>query len=191
MGKRGPKVSTVGFGAWAIGGKNWGETDDKVSKNALHTALDQGVTLIDTADVFGFGHSENLIAEVIRERGKKETVIATKAGNDFYFAKKEDDQGYGAIQQNYKKDYIIYAADRHRRLNAVGLELDAHVAEIARRNVQTRGLLDRVTIMVADVRDYRTAELFDMLTLYNNIYYFCSFFITNSLEKRISLLIYA
>jgi SAM-dependent methyltransferase len=68
--------------------------------------------------------------------------------------------------------YIIHAADRNSRLNAVGLELDSHVAEIARRNIQTRGLQDRVKIVVEDVRNYRTAELFDILTLYNNIYYF-------------------
>jgi len=124
LGKRGPKVSTVGFGAWAIGGKNWGKTDDKVSQNALHSALDQGVTFIDTADVYGFGHSENLIAEVIRERGKNDVVIATKAGNDFYFAKQEDDQGYGPIQQNYKKDYIIYAAEQSlKRLGVDALDI--------------------------------------------------------------------
>ena len=70
LGDRGPEVSTISFGAWAIGGMNWGKTDDEVSKNALRTALDQGVTLIDTADVYGFGHSETLIAEVMAERGK-------------------------------------------------------------------------------------------------------------------------
>ena len=64
LGTRGPKVSTISFGAWAIGGMNWGKTDDKVSKRALREALDQGVTLIDTADVYGFGHSEDLVAEV-------------------------------------------------------------------------------------------------------------------------------
>ncbi len=56
LGARGPEVSTVGFGAWAIGGMNWGKTDDAESKKALHAALDRGVTLIDTADVYGFGH---------------------------------------------------------------------------------------------------------------------------------------
>jgi SAM-dependent methyltransferase len=79
--------------------------------------------------------------------------------------------------------YIIYAADRHSKLNAVGLELDAHVAEKARGNIQTRGLQDRVTITVADVRNYRAAELFDILTLYNNIYYF-------PVEERIELFKY-
>ena len=120
LGKRGPKVSTVGFGAWAIGGTNWGKTDDEVSKRALREALDRGVTLIDTADVYGFGHSEQLVAEVIKERGKGDVVIATKAGNDFYFATDEDDKGYGATKQNYDKDYIIYAAEQS--LKRLGVE---------------------------------------------------------------------
>ena len=112
LGKRGPKVSTIGFGAWAIGGMNWGPTDDAVSIKALHTALDAGVTFIDTADVYGFGHSEDLIAQVMKERGKGEVIIATKAGNDFYYADQETDDGYGAIQQNYAKEYLIEAAEK-------------------------------------------------------------------------------
>jgi myo-inositol catabolism protein IolS len=112
LGKRGPKISTIGFGAWAIGGMNWGETDDKVSKRALHQALDLGVTLIDTADVYGFGHSEQLIAEVIKERGKGDIIIATKSGNDFYHSTESDDVGYGPIRQNTDKDYIIWAAEQ-------------------------------------------------------------------------------
>jgi aryl-alcohol dehydrogenase-like predicted oxidoreductase len=124
LGKRGPKISTIGFGAWAIGGMNWGKTDDEVSKKALHEALEQGVTFIDTADVYGFGHSEELIAEVIKERGKGEVVIATKAGNDFYFASADDDQGYGPIQQNYDPGYLTYAAEQSlRRLNVDTLDI--------------------------------------------------------------------
>ena len=120
LGRKGPHVSTIGFGAWAIGGMNWGKTDDAVSKRALHEALDQGVTLIDTADVYGFGHSEELIAEVLTERGKGDLIIATKAGNDFYFAGKEDDAGYGPIRENYDPDYIIYAAEQS--LKRLGLD---------------------------------------------------------------------
>lgn len=120
LGKRGPKISTVGFGAWAIGGMNWGPTDDEVSLKALHTALDEGVTFIDTADVYGFGHSEDLIAKVLKERGKGDLIIATKAGNDFYYAGKETDDGYGAIQQNYKKEYLIEAAEKS--LKRLGVE---------------------------------------------------------------------
>jgi aryl-alcohol dehydrogenase-like predicted oxidoreductase len=43
LGKRGPRISTIGFGAWAIGGTNWGPTDDEVSKRALHEALERGL----------------------------------------------------------------------------------------------------------------------------------------------------
>lgn len=112
LGKNGPKISTVGFGSWAIGGLNWGKTDDSVSKQALHKALDEGVTFFDTADVYGRGHAEILISEVLKERGKKNVVVATKAGNDFYNATAEDDQGYGPIKQNYDKAYLIQAAEQ-------------------------------------------------------------------------------
>jgi aryl-alcohol dehydrogenase-like predicted oxidoreductase len=124
LGTRGPLVSTVGFGAWAIGGTNWGKTDDDVSRNALRKTLDLGATLIDTADVYGFGHSEELVEQVIRERGKGNVIISTKAGSDFYFAKKDDDSGYGPIQQNYKKDYIIYAAEQSlKRLKVEAIDI--------------------------------------------------------------------
>ena len=77
--------------------------------------------------------------------------------------------------------YIVYAAERNTMLNAVGLELDPHVADMARHAVQQRGLQDRIEIQAADVRGFRTAEPFDILTLYNNIYYF-------PVEERIELL---
>ncbi len=124
LGQRGPSVSTIGFGAWAIGGMNWGKTDDDVSIRALNKAIDLGVTLIDTADVYGFGHSEELISRVIRERGKGELIIATKAGNDFYNAGPEDDRGYGAIKQNYTREYLISAAEKSlKRLNVESLDI--------------------------------------------------------------------
>ncbi len=124
LGERGPRVSTIGFGAWAIGGANWGPTDDAVSLQALHAAVDEGVTFIDTADVYGWGHSEDLIARLRRERPDAELVIATKAGNDFYNATAEDDSGFGAIRQNYDRDYIIDAAERSlQRLGVDALDI--------------------------------------------------------------------
>ena len=72
-------VSEIGFGAWAIGA-SWGQVDDTAAKQALHAALDAGVTFIDTADVYGDGHSEQLIAGVLKERGGARPYVATKAG---------------------------------------------------------------------------------------------------------------
>ena len=124
LGARGPKVSTIGFGAWAIGGMNWGKTDDEVSRKALNEALDQGVTLIDTADVYGHGHSEDLISGILKERGQNDIIIATKAGNDFYNATEADDHGFGPIIQTYTKDYIIFAAEQSlRRLKVDSLDI--------------------------------------------------------------------
>ncbi len=78
LGRTGWRVSEVSFGAWAIGGA-WGEVSDQDAIAALHTAIDQGVNFIDTADVYGDGRSERLIAQVIKDRS--ETVyVATKAG---------------------------------------------------------------------------------------------------------------
>jgi len=76
LGKTGREVSEIGFGAWGIGG-GWGETDDAESLAALHAAVDEGVTFFDTADVYGAGRSERLIARLRRERDE-ELVVATK-----------------------------------------------------------------------------------------------------------------
>ncbi|MCP4592036.1 MAG: aldo/keto reductase [bacterium] len=124
LGKRGPTVSAIGFGSWTIGGRNWGAADDQQSLEALRAALDSGATFIDTADVYGCGHSEELVGRVLAERGAKGLVIATKAGNDFYNATDADDQGYGAIRQNYGKAYLIGAAERSlARLGVEALDI--------------------------------------------------------------------
>jgi aryl-alcohol dehydrogenase-like predicted oxidoreductase len=78
LGRTGWKVSTISFGAWAIGG-SWGSVDDKDSLAALNRSIDLGVNFIDTADVYGGGHSERLVAQLLKQR--KETIyVATKAG---------------------------------------------------------------------------------------------------------------
>ncbi|NWF88585.1 MAG: aldo/keto reductase [Ignavibacteriaceae bacterium] len=78
LGKTSWKISEISFGAWAIGG-TWGSVDDKQSLKALHKAVDLGVNFFDTADVYGDGRSEKLLARLRRERGEK-IYIATKAG---------------------------------------------------------------------------------------------------------------
>ena len=80
VGRTGWKVSESGFGAWAIGG-SWGEVSESDAVAALHAALDSGVNFIDTADVYGDGRSEQLIARVLRERRDGSPIyVATKAG---------------------------------------------------------------------------------------------------------------
>lgn len=84
LGRTGWQVSEVSFGAWAIGG-SWGRVEDDEALSALHSAIDHGVNFIDTADVYGDGRSERLIAQVLKERGQNSSsenpvYVATKAG---------------------------------------------------------------------------------------------------------------
>src|SRR5881227_1485143 len=78
LGRTGWNVSAISFGSWAIGSA-WGGVDDSESLAALHKAVDLGVNFFDTADVYGDGRSERLLARLKRERSE-EIVIATKAG---------------------------------------------------------------------------------------------------------------
>jgi aryl-alcohol dehydrogenase-like predicted oxidoreductase len=78
LGRTGWKVSEISFGAWAIGGF-WGQVSEQDAMSALHKAIDCGVNFIDTADVYGDGRSERLIARLKKER-QQEIIVATKAG---------------------------------------------------------------------------------------------------------------
>lgn len=72
-------VSDIGFGAWQIGG-SWGEVSEADGRAALNAALDAGMTFVDTADVYGDGRSERIIADVLKARGGARPMVATKAG---------------------------------------------------------------------------------------------------------------
>lgn len=79
FGRTGHAVSEIGFGAWQIGG-SWGEVGEAEGRAALHAALDAGMTFVDTADVYGDGRSERIVAQVLTERGGTRPFVATKAG---------------------------------------------------------------------------------------------------------------
>ncbi|MFB9991045.1 aldo/keto reductase [Deinococcus oregonensis] len=108
LGKTGNLISPIGFGAWAIGG-TWGAVDDSTSLAALHRALDLGVNFFDTADVYGDGHSEQLLARLRRERSEP-FVVATKAGRRL-----DPHTAAGYNRQNLR-------AFVERSLNNLGLE---------------------------------------------------------------------
>ena len=100
LGRTGFEISTVSFGAWAIGG-TWGPVDDAESLASLRRALDLGVTLFDTADVYGDGHSERLLGRLLRETGAK-VRVATKAG-----------RGRSPhTAQNYTREYLSACVEK-------------------------------------------------------------------------------
>ena len=77
------KVSRIALGTWAIGGFMWGGTDEAESIRTVHSAIDRGINLIDTAPVYGFGRSEEIVGKALAEIGRDKAVIATKAGLDW------------------------------------------------------------------------------------------------------------
>jgi aryl-alcohol dehydrogenase-like predicted oxidoreductase len=79
LGNTGLVVSRLAFGCWAIGGHGYGRTDDVGSIASIHSALDLGINFFDTADVYGFGHSEKILSEALGNQ-RHEVVIATKFG---------------------------------------------------------------------------------------------------------------
>src|SRR5271154_1894204 len=76
--------SRIALGNWAIGGWMWGGTDDAQAIATIKSALDRGITLIDTAPAYGFGHAEELVGQALAEAGARDKVcIATKVGLDW------------------------------------------------------------------------------------------------------------
>jgi aryl-alcohol dehydrogenase-like predicted oxidoreductase len=119
FGHTGLTVSEIGFGAWAIGGGamvgttaiGWGDAYDTVSMKAIHAALDAGITFFDTADIYGLGHSEELLGKELG--GRSDVIIATKVGN---VARN------GQFTIDYTKEYILSACEaslRRLRLDCI------------------------------------------------------------------------
>ncbi len=98
LGQSGIEASVIGFGAWVTGGWMWGGVDDSESVGAIHAAIDHGITLIDTAPVYGYGHSEQVVGRALKGKRDK-VVLATKCGlrwdmdppkGEYHFSADED-----------------------------------------------------------------------------------------------------
>ncbi len=141
LGKTGLRVSEVGFGAWAIGGNahgnSYGSTNDEVSLAAIDRAIDLGCNFFDTADVYGHGHSEELLGRALKARRDK-VIIASKVGGDFY---------HGTPRMNFNGDYIEFALKKScERLNTNYVDLyQLHNPPVQLlRNPELYKILDRL-----------------------------------------------
>ncbi|HLE64539.1 MAG TPA: aldo/keto reductase [Candidatus Bathyarchaeia archaeon] len=106
LGKTGLQVSEIGFGAWAVGGNahgnSYGPTDDRASLAAIQRAVELGCNFFDTADVYGHGHSEEVLGQALKGHRDK-VIIATKVGGDFY---------HGPPRMNFNPDSIEFALEK-------------------------------------------------------------------------------
>ena len=115
FGNTGIEISEVGFGVWTISTGWWGEVDEKRSVELLHKAFDAGINYFDTADTYGSGLGETLLADAFGDM-RDEVVISTKIGYDFYT--NTERRGQQARPQDWSEDFIRFALDKSlERLN--------------------------------------------------------------------------
>ncbi len=154
-------VSAIGFGAWAVGGNQWGPTDDRESIDAIRKAFDLGVTFFDTADVYGFGHSEKLCGKALANNRDK-VVIATKGGLRW--------DASGNVWRDTSAKYITEAVEASlRRLNTDVIDLyHIHWPDPKTPAEESMGALDDLVaqgkIRYVGVSNYSLGELQDAAT---------------------------
>ncbi len=114
LGKSDVEITPMVFGAWAIGGWMWGGSDDKEAVTAIKTSIDHGITSIDTAPIYGFGHSEKIVGEAVKSYSRDKVQLLTKFGmrwdtkeGDFYFESKKNDGTPVNINKYAGKQSII------------------------------------------------------------------------------------
>jgi len=120
FGKTGLRVSEIGFGCWAIGGNAYGPVRDKDSLEALAVAWDSGVNFFDTADIYGEGHSEELLGKFLKDKPRDRCILATKCGWDFYAPWQKPDFVIGSLEKNnhtghrknFDAHYIRFACEQ-------------------------------------------------------------------------------
>lgn len=130
LGKSELQVPVISFGAWAIGGWLWGGADDEAAIRAIHAAIDHGMTLIDTAPVYGMGHSERVVGKAIAGH-KNEVLVATKCGlrwddteGTFHFHTTDNDGVNRDIYRNLKPKSLRWECEQSlRRLQVDHIDL--------------------------------------------------------------------
>ncbi len=154
----GIKASRVALGTWAIGGSWWGGTEESEAIRTIHTALDKGINIIDTAPVYGFGQSEETVGKALAQYGKRDKVIlATKFGLQW----QED----GSVVRNSSKERILKEIeDSFRRLQTDYIDIyQVHWPDVRVPFAETaetlNKLLEQKRIRAIGVSNHSTAQM--------------------------------
>jgi aryl-alcohol dehydrogenase-like predicted oxidoreductase len=152
LGGSGIEVPVVTFGAWAVGGWMWGGSDERASIDAIRASIDEGANAIDTAPVYGFGRSEELVGKAIEGR-RERALLFTKVGlrwddphGEPFFTTHDQDGGKRAIWRNAKPDSVRLEVDRSlARMGVESLDLvQVHWPDLATPIEETMGELLRL-----------------------------------------------
>ena len=111
----------VGFGVWTVATNWWGEIEEEMKRSLLENALDLGVTFFDTADTYGEGYGEEILAKFLGHR-RNDIMIATKFGYDFY--DKTPREGHQERPQKFDREFVTFACEQSlKRLNTDHIDL--------------------------------------------------------------------
>ena len=170
------KVTPLAFGAWAIGGWMWGGADDKEAVKAIHASLDMGITTIDTAPVYGFGKSEELVGQALEGIARDKYQILTKYGMNWrtdkgeYFFDSTDNNGKPLKIYKYSggESVIQECEDSLRRLKTDYIDLyQIHWPDATTPISETMGaiarLIEQGKILAAGVCNYNTNQIDEAL----------------------------
>ena len=170
------KVTPLAFGAWAIGGWMWGGADDKEAIKAIHASLDMGITTIDTAPVYGFGKSEELVGQALEGIARDKYQILTKYGMNWrtdkgeYFFDSTDNNGKPLKIYKYSggESVIQECEDSLRRLKTDYIDLyQIHWPDATTPISETMGaiarLIEQGKILAAGVCNYNTNQIDEAL----------------------------
>ncbi len=176
LGNSDVKVTPIAFGAWAIGGWMWGGAEDRDAIEAIHTSLDIGITTIDTAPIYGFGKSEELVGQALIGVPRDQYQILTKFGMNWrtekgeYFFDSTDNSGQPIKIYKYAGRHTVLqeCEDSLRRLKTDYIDLlqihwpDA-TTPISETMEALAKLLDQGKIRAAGVCNYNTAQIEEAL----------------------------
>lgn len=135
LGKNGPEVSVIGYGGWSIGKEGWGNVSEKEAARTVELALEAGINLFDTAPIYGRGHSEELLGELLAPR-RKQVIIATKCGLTWESGgkvyhdlspgaiRREVEESLGRLKSDYLDLYQIHWPDSDTPLEESFAELN-------------------------------------------------------------------
>ena len=111
LGQTNIQVSEIGFGVWTVSTTWWGIKDDEFGIKLLRRAYDSGINFFDTADTYGGGKGETILAQAFEGVSRSKLVISTKCGYDFYHNDPGDRAGQQELPQNWEPSYIEFALE--------------------------------------------------------------------------------
>ncbi len=155
LGRKGPRVSEVGIGMWQAGGKSWGQdVEDADCQKAMERAVELGVNLVDTAEAYGDGHSEEVVGRAIRAAGREQVFIATKVTGEHLHARDVERACRGSLRRLGVREVDLYQVHWPNPWSLTPLAETMRALE----KLQRAGRIRHIGVSNFDVRDLEEAR---------------------------------